>query len=589
MSETLVLTLAAIPILGIVAQWVAWRFRLPSIMVLLVAGILFGPVLGFLHPDEQLGPVLLPLVQLAVAIILFEGGLQLRFSDLKNIGKAVRNLVIVGTFVTWIAIAFGAHYFLGLQYKLAILLGAILVVTGPTVVLPLLKYVKPKKHIASILRWEGIVIDPIGAILAVLVFEAITVFKFNNAVMLISFSLFKTIFFGIGLAVLGGILITEVIKRHWAPEHLYEAITLSVVIGVYIGSNFIKAESGLLAVTCMGIFMANQKVIPISSIVTFKKTLAVLLLSTVFIILAARLEIGDLARYLNMNSFWFLVVVVFVARPLAVIVSTIGTSLKWRSKLFIAWMAPRGIVAAAVTAVFALRLEEMGFVDAKELVPITFLVIIATVSLYGLTAFWVARALGVMTPKKKGLLIVGANKISRMIAKALIEEDIPVLMVDKTKDNVFDARSEGLPVVLADVLSSKVMRIVESSNLEKLLAMTPNDEINLLASMEFESIFGKRRLYRFSPDDKQVTKRAQHYGRIMFGSGITYGYLTTKLIAGVEIKKFDIIPGFTYKRFIKEYPKAIPLFCITSNKKLLIFSKEVDLQPVVGNSIISLI
>ncbi len=267
MTEHLLVGLAGIIILGIGAQWLAWRLRLPSILLLLLFGFAAGPATGFLDPDALLGDLLPPVVSLSVAVILFEGGLSLSFTELRQIGTVVRNLVSVGALVTWLVTAGAAHFILDLSAALAVLLGAILVVTGPTVIVPLLRHVRPVGPVNSILKWEGILIDPIGAMLAVLVFEAILAGGFQEATTLALTGVLNTVVIGGVNGVLGAMVLTFLLKRYWIPDFLHNAFSLMVVVGAFTASNVMQAESGLLAVIVMGMTLANQKMITVKHIV----------------------------------------------------------------------------------------------------------------------------------------------------------------------------------------------------------------------------------------------------------------------------------------------------------------------------------
>ena len=346
MTEHVLVGLASILVLGICARWLAWWVHLPAILFLLLCGLVVGPITGMLNPDALLGELLLPIVSLSVAIILFEGGLSLRFSDLPQIGRVLRHLVSFGAAVTWIISAVAAYTVAGLDPALAVLLGAILVVTGPTVITPLLQDIRPTGPVGSILRWEGIVIDPIGATLAVLVFEGIVADGFRQAATVMALGVVKTVVIGGILGFLGARTLMLILKPFWAPDFLHNPLTLMIVITVFTLANLLQAESGLLAVTVMGVLLANQRTISIRHIVEFKENLRVLLISSLFILLASRLRLDNL-MLVGTRSLEFLAILVFVARPAAVALSTIRSGLSWRERVFLAWMAPRGIVAAS--------------------------------------------------------------------------------------------------------------------------------------------------------------------------------------------------------------------------------------------------
>jgi len=574
--NNLVVSFASIPIIGVIAQWFAWRLRLPAIVILLFSGFIAGPVLHFLDPDALMGEMLFPFVSLSVAIILFEGGLSLKLADLRKVGTVVRNLITVGALVTWVLIALAAHYIFELGLPISILLGSVLVVSGPTVITPMLRQLRLNKQLASVLRWEGIVIDPIGALLAVLVFETVFVAGLDEAFFVTGWVLARTLIFGGLLGVWGALALMVIIKRNWVPEYLQEVMTFVTVIGVFTISNIQQSESGLLAVTIMGIILANQREVVIKHIVTFKENLTILLLSSLFVLLAARLRIEDMLVYMQWKTLLFLGVVIFIARPFAIFVSTIGSTFSFREKLFLSWMAPRGIVAAAIASLFAIQLEELGFAQAEQLVPLTFLVIIVTVTLYGLTSPFLARFLRVMQLRHRGVLIVGADELGRMIGRIIQEKGVPVLIIDTNKEHVVAARVEKLMVIQGSVLSARVQEEIELGGFSRLLAITPSDEVNLLATIEYSSIFGRSSIFRLYPRSKSVAGHSItsdfRQGLFLFGKGMTHTYLSARITAGAELASAVIGKTFDMADFVRDNPKAIPLFFITPRGRLLVFS-----------------
>jgi NhaP-type Na+/H+ or K+/H+ antiporter len=395
MSEQALFALTTIIIVGITAQWLAWRFKIPAIFLLILLGIVSGPVLHLIVPDRLFGNLLFPLTSIAVALILFEGGLNLRIADLKQAGAAVRGLICVGVIVTWLAGALAGYLLLGFDCQVALLLGAILVVTGPTVIVPLLRQVPLTRRLAAILRWEGILIDPLGAMLAVLVFEARFSDGIHEAIKFAFLGAGKTILLGGSLGILGAGLIAFLIKRSYIPDYLQIPVTLTVIVSVYATANLLRTESGLLAVTILGISLANQKTVAVGQIINFFENLRVILLSSLFTVLAARLSFNDLGYMLSWNSLAFLGLLILVVRPVAVTLGTIRAGLSRRERIFLGFVAPRGIVAASVSSIFAMQLQAAGVIQAERLEPVTFLIIIGTVTVYGLSVAPLARRLGV--------------------------------------------------------------------------------------------------------------------------------------------------------------------------------------------------
>lgn len=594
MHEYILIGLASIVILGVLAQWIAWRTHLPAILLLLVFGILAGPVSGILKPDPLFGSLLFPLVSLSVAIILFEGGLSLKIDELRKIGKVVRNLTTIAIIVTWLLAAFGAHYLTGLDLEQSILLGAILVVSGPTVIIPLLRQIRPIGRIGSIAKWEGIVNDPIGAILAVLVFEVIVQGGLQQGTSSAIIGAVKAAVFGGLIGLVAAAIVVLLLRRYLIPDFLQNPITLVLVVVAYAASNYIQPESGLLTVTVMGVALTNQRYVSIHHIIEFKETLRVLLISSLFIILAARITAPQLESFSLIN--WiFVAFLILIVRPLAVWLSTIRSQVTWKEKLFLSWMAPRGIVAAAVASVFAIHLEEIGFLDSVALVPLTFQVIIGTVAVYGLTAPLLARRLGLAQIKPQGVLIAGAQPWARDIGRVLNDQGFVVTMIDSNWDNVATARNSGCQAYYNNILSETFLNDIQLDGIGRLLAMTPNDEVNALAALRFSGIFGRSQIYQLVPLTKQEGRLEQlmprHLrGRYLFSEKSTFSYFQNRMLENAVVKKTKLTVEYPYNKFIDKYGEnSLLLFVITQGETLEICTLDNDIVPKPGDTIIALV
>ena len=584
MSEHALIQLASIITLGILAQWLAWRFHLPSILLLLLFGFFAGPITHLIDPDTLFGDLLFPLVSISVAIILFEGGMSLRLQELQEVGSAVRNLITLGALVTFMVIAVAAYYFLQLDIELALLLGGILTVTGPTVVLPLLRQIRPTERVSSILKWEGILIDPIGAILALLIFEGILLEHVQAATPIILLILVKTILIGILLGGLGAGTMIWLLRRHRIPDFLQNPMALVLVVALFAVSNLFQDESGLLTVTLMGVILANQKYVTVKHIIEFKEILRVLLISSLFILLAARLKLETLA-IINTSTFIFLGAVILVARPLAVFISTLFSRLPFREKLLISWLAPRGIVAAAVSSVFAIYLQEAGFSQAERLVSVTFLTIIATITVYGLTAPFLAKKLGLSYTNPQGLLFLGAHFWARKLAKLLSEEGIPVLLVDSNLKNIQLARGMKLCTYHGNGLSENVLEEVDLTGIGRMLAITSNDEVNSLATLFYADVFSSRDVYQLSPSGNHKAEEdiaSELTGRILFSPEATFGFIQEKIQGGFQFRVVPLTDTLDYASFKQSHPKALPLFVITPDRQLLVVSVGEEVDPAPG-------
>lgn len=583
--------IAGIALCSVIAQWFAWIFRVPAILFLLLTGLLLGPATSFLKPDLLLGDLLFPVVSLSVAIILFEGSLTLHFKELKGIGKVVRNLCSVGMFATCIVISISAYFLLDLDWRVAAVLGAVLVVTGPTVIAPLLNSMRPTQDIDRILRWEGIVIDPIGALFAVLVFEAVMLVGQSDVLSHTFIALFRTLGVGFSVGVLAGWLTSLLIRRDWLPYELHKFGTLALVLISFTVSNYLSHESGLLAVTVFGIWLANQDDLDIDSILEFKEDLSMILISSLFILLAARLELSDLLN-LDANVFIFLAIVLFVARPLNILISTFGSDLPVKSRIMLAWIAPRGIVAAAVGSVFALSMAEAGIVDADKIVPLIFTVIIITVVLNSLTATPLARLLGVRQPPPSTLLIIGANHVARAIGKGLQDQEIDVHLSDPAWENCKMARMDGLPCYYGNPQSEHAERYLPLTSISKVLALSPNRHHNALGVQYFSHLYSEKRVFslRSSQGHAKANKDSATFlsRQILFGEKGSYAKLSSLVSKGGKVSTTRLSEEFDWQQYQELNAEAIPLFILDANKRIRVITYDMANPPQQNELIIAM-
>ena len=530
-------TLAIIVGVGMAAQWIAWRTQVPSIILLLLAGLLLGPVFSLIDPDAFLGGTLFPVVSLSVALILFEGGLDLPPRELRSTGTVVRRLISVGAIITFFVAAWGAEQLFDISRGAAAVMAAVLVVTGPTVVGPLLRFVRPSGRTGPMLRAEGILIDPIGATAALVAFEAALTDEPGEAISAVLGVIGLTLLVGIGIGFLLAYVLDHALRRFLIPDHLGNPIALAIVVVGFVISNEVQEEAGLLTVTVMGIWLARRDSAAVRQLLEFNESLRTLLISALFILLAARIE-PDQLRDVALPSLLFLALLVFVARPLGVIVSTVRTGLSWRERLFLMVMAPRGIVAAAVSAIFALRLEEEGVRGAELIVPIVFLVIIGTILVYGFLAGPVARNLGLAEARANGVLIVGAHSIARGLAKALSDLDVKTILVDTDPYNVTRSVALGLSARRLSVLTEEATHELDLRGIGRILALTSNDEVNALASGRFARLFGRRETFQLAPSERQRAGALPEelLGRIIGIQGLDYGTLDERTRQGWRVR-----------------------------------------------------
>ncbi|MFH5805860.1 cation:proton antiporter [Alienimonas sp. DA493] len=569
--------------------------------------------------------LLTPAVALAVAVILFEGGLSLKFRELREIGAAALGLCTAGAAVTGVLAAIAAKFLVFDTWQLAILAGAIFTVTGPTVIIPLLRQIRPNGRVGAVAKWEGIVIDPVGAVLAVLAFEGI-VLTAGAASVVIPLTIAKVVLIG-GLLGCGlAWALSILFQRHWVPDYLQNPVSLATVMLGFAASNALQSESGLVTVTVMGVWLANQERFNIEPLVEFKENLGVLLISVLFVVLAGQLEPQSILD-LGWGSLAFIAVLVLIVRPAAVFLGTLFSPLSFSEKAFLAWLAPRGIVAAAVASVFALELRhdaeealarpdeivairdpeaalaervwwENLLEDSERLVPLTFLVISASVGLYGLTAAPVARRLGLAVANPQGVLFLGGSPLVREIAVALQEKGFTVRLIDSNRRNVATARLEGLDTVHGNVLSEKITDRVDPSGLGRVLAMTPNDEVNSLAAQNFASLFGRSGCYQLSPHPSEGAKKGEGgieraHGRPLFREGVTYKTLQDLYERGARVKETRITQEFDYPAFLRmNGAETVVLFRLTGpadDRTLRVNVANVVLEPTPGDTLLSLV
>lgn len=592
METGIAMQFALITLVAFGCQWAAWRMKLPAILPLLLSGMVLGPALGWLEPAELFGDLLLPGVSLAVAIILFEGAMTLKLDEIEGLEATVRRLVTWGAVVTWAVITGATVLLTPMPFELALLFGALVTVTGPTVIVPLLRSVRPVASVARLLRWEGIVIDPIGALFAVLAYELIVVADIDQGVWHSLWLFGSTILLGAAVGVAMALALGELLRRHLVPEFLRSFLVLAAVVGQFVLSNSLMHESGLVAVTVCGLVLTNRRGVNTGDILHFKENLSVILISGLFIVLAARIEMRELVN-LGYVSLAIVGVVQFVARPLAVLASTLGSNLNWREKALLSWIGPRGIVAAAVSALFAERLAAQGTAGAEVLVPLTFMVIIGTVALQSLTARPLARLLGLAEPAPRGFLIVGANPVARTLAEALQRNGFQVLLTDTNWEMVRSARMTGLPTFYGHPVSQYADQTLDLVGLGQLLALSQRRELNALATMRYRLEFGEQNVFSLAASDDADEKRsvaAEHRGGTLFDGELTYGRLASALARGAEIRKTRLTEEFDFDTYCTTPDRqAWPLFAVDPRDRIHVFTMTSRPRPQAGWQIIGLV
>ncbi|MGM8214925.1 cation:proton antiporter [Bacillaceae bacterium W0354] len=592
--EALLFKLMLIVSLGVISQWIAWRLRLPAIVVMAVVGLIAGPVLNIINPINDLGDLYSPLISIAVGIILFEGSLNLDFREIKGIGKSVYRIITIGAFLAWIFGSLAAHYVAGLSWAVSFVIGGIFIVTGPTVILPLLRQAKLKPRPAAILKWEGIVVDPFGALVAVFAFEFVKFFTL------------ETVTFAAVLAFLSGSLLAAMIgiffgysigwgfEKGHVPEFLKSPVVLISVIMAFTISNTIMNETGLLAVTVMGITIANMRISSIGDMRHFKENISILLISIVFIMLSASLNRETLLSIFDWNIISYILIMLFVTRPLSIFLSTIGTELEFKEKLLVGWIAPRGIVALTVSGYFAGVLLEAGFQDAEIVTSLTFGLVFATVVAHGFSLGWLSKKLGLSSQTKPGVLIVGSSKFSANFAKVLDELKIPVLIVESSWSRLTHARRLDVPYVHGEILSEQTDYQIDMTPYENMLSMTEFDSYNALISSTFTPSFGREHLYQLQLQvnvGDQLEDVSKHIsGRQLFEEGANWSTLNEKINRGYLFKKTQLSDQYKYEDYLKDKDEdSLLLMVLRKTGDVDFFTPVSKMSAEPGDTIISLV
>jgi len=568
---------------GIFSQALANKLKLPAIVPLLIIGALIGQLK--MIDLSQLGDGLHTIVQVGVAIILFEGGLRLKVKQFREGPSIIRNLVSVGLVITWLLSAAAAYFFIpGLHnpsgLKISLLFGALVTVSGPTVIMPILKIVKPFKKVATVLKWEGILIDPIGALLAVVIltFLNTNVSGYESVVKAFVSSLSIGLVFG---GVTAFILYFLLKRTHLIPEELRNLMVLAMILVVFSLSNWVQKETGILAVTVAGFVLGILRPRGLKEIESFKGQLTILMVSILFILLAAKLDLNAIWN-LGLPGLMLLLAILFVIRPLNVFISGINSKLSLREKLFVSWIAPRGIVAAAVASLFAETLKanpdfapQAGYIES-----LTFLIIIGTVFFQGATARYVGKWLQVTEPDPHGVVIIGANHAARMVAKQLNELKIETVLLDSNKSMVARAKKEGLSAETANALSQYVIEEFEFAGFGKLLAMTPSEKTNILACQLWANDLGRDNVFRTGiPEEEYKPPESATLSddvQIVFPEKITQQWLQDNLGNKWKIKTGKLDSKKTIREFQEKIKKEEVYPLAQVYKEKVTFYREGD-------------
>ncbi|MFW2543990.1 cation:proton antiporter [Primorskyibacter sp. 2E107] len=574
-----VLAFSLVGVLGVGSQWLAWKLRLPAIVLMLLAGLIVGPVLGILNPSEQFGDMLSPMVAVAVAIILFEGGLTLNLHSLRDAAVGVRRLVMIGAPLGWLASAAALHYVAGLSWESAAVFGGIMIVTGPTVIAPLLRQAKLSKRPAALLQWEAIVNDPVGALAAVLAFEVVVVLQTATGVGHAVWQLSMGILVATVLGVAAGWGLVRAFRLAYVPEYMKIPVLFVLLIGVFALADSVLHESGLLAVTIMGLWIANADLPSFAELRRFKEHATVLLVSGVFILLAAGMSFEVLST-LDLRALLFVVVVIVLARPLPVLIALAFSNVPWKERALVAMTGPRGVVLVAVAGLFGERLVSLGVEDASRIGPLAFALVAATVVLHGFTLTPLARALGLTASSAPGVIILGGSRWSVALAAALKKMDLPVIIADPNHAHLRAAREAGIDTWFGDILSEAAEHRLELAAYEKLICATDNDAYNTLAATDLAPEFGREHVFQLRRVKQSSTRHAlpSTLGGQLIGANATFFEVNAQIAQGWEFRVTGLTEEFTLDDWREKNPEAIIIARLGPNGTLRMFGPEDEVK-----------
>lgn len=577
---TPVTAFALVGALGVGSQWLAWKLRLPAIVLMLAAGLLVGPVLGVFDPVRDIGPLMTPMISIAVAIILFEGGMTLNFHSLVGAAEGVRRLVVLGAPLGWLTSTLALHYVAGLGWGSAAVFGGILIVTGPTVIAPLLRTARLQRRPSALLQWEAIVNDPVGALAAVLAFEVLVVTQSNLELGHAAWELVRGIGFATLIGVAAGWGVAQAFKRGKVAEYMKVPVLFSVLLGAFALSDAMLHESGLLAVTIMGIWIANADLPSYAEMRRFKEHATILLVSGVFILLAASMNLETLS-VLNWRSLAFVVVIIAVARPVSVLLALAFTKVPWKERLLVAFTGPRGVVLVAVAGLFGERITALGLEDGAIIAPLAFAIVTATVVLHGFTLAPLARFLGLTAAGQPGVVIVGGSPFATALAEVLGKLEVPVLISDANLVRLRGARNAGLKTFYGDILSETAEFGLDLIGYEKVIAATENDAYNTLVTTDLAPEYGRENVFQLRRDNPESGRHnlPSTLGGKRFAGGLTYSELQQKIREGWQLRSTRLSEEFTVDNFRERNPDGILIGELQDRNGLRFFEFHPDQTP----------
>ncbi|MDK3016340.1 cation:proton antiporter [Pseudodonghicola flavimaris] len=574
---TPVTAFALVGALGVGSQWLAWKLRLPAIVLMLLAGIVIGPVLGVFDPARDIGDLMGPMISIAVAIILFEGGLTLNFHSLAGAAEGVRRLVVLGAPLGWLSATLALHFVAGLGWESAAVFGGILIVTGPTVIAPLLRTARLQKRPSALLQWEAIVNDPVGALAAVLAFEVVVVVHADTSAAHAVWELLRGIGFAALVGVFGGWGISRAFDRGQVAEYMKVPVLFAALLAGFALADALLHESGLLTVTIMGIWIANAGLPSYEEMRRFKEHATILLVSGVFILLAAGMNLDTLSM-LDWRAAAFVAALILIARPLPVLLALAGTKVPFRERLLVALTGPRGVVLVAVAGLFGERLVALGLEDAARIAPLAFVIVAATVVLHGFTLAPVARLLGLTAKGRAGVILVGGSGFSTALGEVLEKLGVPVLVCDTNIIRLRGARNAGLQTFYGDILSESAEFGLDLIGYDRIVALSENDAYNTLVTTDLAPEYGRANVFqlrRETLDTRRHTLPSTLGGRRIAG-GLTYGELSRRMHQGWQLRATRLSAEFGYRAFRETFPDSVLVGELPEKGDLRLFEPRAD-------------
>ena len=582
--------IALVGAIGVGSQWLAWQLRMPAIVLMLAAGVVVGPVLGLFDPARDIGPLYSPLVSIAVAIILFEGGLTLNLHNLRDAAAGVKRLVFIGAPLGWLLSTLALRYGAGTSWESAVVFGGLMIVTGPTVIAPLLRTARLSRRPAALLHWEAILNDPVGALAAVLAFEVVLVLHTAERVPVAMWSLAVGILTALVLGTAAGYGIAWAFRRAKVPEFMKVPVLFVTLLAVFAVSNAVLHESGLLAVTLMGIVIANAELPSFEELRRFKEHATILLVSGVFILLAAGLDFGAL-MLLDWRAAIFVIVVLSVVRPVTVFAALASTKLPWREQILVATTGPRGVVLMAVAGLFGERLVEIGVPDGAIIGPLAFILVAASVVLHGFTLAPAARFLGLVASETPGVLLVGGSYWTRGLAEELKKAGVPVLIADPNRGRLRRAREAGIETFFGDILSEAAALRIELARYKTVVAATDNDAYNTLVATDLALGFGRENVYQVAREKATQTRHAlpSSLGGRIFADAATYNDLNRLMWRDWTFRVTRLTEEYDMAAWRERRPEAKLLAFIDETGELTFVSEDDEVRAAPGVRLVSML